>query len=73
MKQDLIIDFIGQIANKDVEVVRCVFLVGGVGLVGPVDADFLRTIQNLKINLLRIYTSAIASVVRMVQMHWSWY
>lgn len=41
--QDLVVDFIAQISNEDVEVVRGVFFVGAVGLVGPVDADFLLT------------------------------
>jgi hypothetical protein len=41
LKKNLIIDFIGQISDEDVEVVRSVFLVRGVGLVGPVDTDLL--------------------------------
>lgn len=42
MKQHLIVDLVGQITDEDVEMVRGVFLVGGVGLIGPVDPDFLR-------------------------------
>ncbi len=45
MKEDFVIDFIGEIADKNVEVIRGVFLIRGVGLVGPVDADLLRTNQ----------------------------
>jgi hypothetical protein len=41
LEKNLIIDFVGEIADKDVEVVGGIFLVGGVGLVSPVDADFL--------------------------------
>ena len=39
--QDLVVDLVGQIAHEDVEVVRRILLVGGIGLVSPVDADFL--------------------------------
>ena len=45
LEKHLVVDFVGQIANKDVEVVRCVFLCGVVGLVSPVDADFLRLVK----------------------------
>jgi hypothetical protein len=41
LQKHLIVDLVGQIADEDVEVVRRVLLVGIVGLVGPVDADFL--------------------------------
>lgn len=41
MEEDLVIDFVGKITNEDVEVVGRVFLGGSVGLVGPVDPDFL--------------------------------
>lgn len=41
LEKHLIIDLIGQIANEDVEVVRGILLRGVVGLVSPVDADFL--------------------------------
>ncbi len=40
--QDLIIHLIAQVTDEDVEVVGGVLLAGAVGLVGPVDADFLR-------------------------------
>lgn len=39
LQQGLVGDLVGQVADKDVEVARGVFLVGGVGLIGPVDAD----------------------------------
>jgi hypothetical protein len=49
LKEDLIVDFIGQITYENVEVVGGVFLVRGVRLVRPVDADFLNTnISDLK-------------------------
>ena len=41
LKQHLVVDFIGQISDEDVEVTRGVLLVLVVGLVGPVHADFL--------------------------------
>lgn len=41
--QDLVVDLIAQVSDEDVEVVRGVFFVRAVGLVGPVDADFLVT------------------------------
>lgn len=44
--QHLVVDFIAQVADEDVEVVRGILLVGAVGLVGPVDADFLQNSQN---------------------------
>lgn len=45
LKKNLIVDFVGQIAHEDVEVVRRVFLGRVVGLVGPVDADFLPSVS----------------------------
>lgn len=39
--KNLIIDFIRQIANKDMEVARGVLLAGRVGLISPVDSDLL--------------------------------
>lgn len=39
--EDLVIDFVGQVTDKDVEVARGVFLARGVGLVRPVDSDLL--------------------------------
>lgn len=39
LEQNFIIDFIAQIAHEDVKVARCVFLIIGVGLIGPVDLD----------------------------------
>lgn len=41
LEENLVVDLVGQIADEDVEVVRGVFLGGVVGLVGPVDANFL--------------------------------
>jgi hypothetical protein len=41
LEQDFVIDLVGQVADEDVEVTRSVLLGGGVGLVGPVDSDFL--------------------------------
>ena len=41
MEKDFIIDFVGEITDKDVKVVGGVFLVRGIRLVGPVDTDFL--------------------------------
>jgi len=41
LEENLIVDFVREIADKDVKVVGGIFLVGGVGLVSPIDADFL--------------------------------
>ena len=41
LQQDFIIDFVTQITDKDVKVVGGVFLVGTVGLIGPVHSDLL--------------------------------
>ena len=41
LEKDLIVDFVGQVADEDVEVAGGVFLGGIIGLVGPVDTDFL--------------------------------
>lgn len=41
LQQHFVVDFIAQITDEDVEMIRCVLLVGVVGLVGPVYADFL--------------------------------
>jgi hypothetical protein len=41
LQKDLVVDFVRQVANEDVEVVGCVLLRGVVRLIGPVDADFL--------------------------------
>jgi hypothetical protein len=41
LQQNFIVDFVGKITNKDVEMVRGIFLCGVVRLVGPVDANFL--------------------------------
>jgi len=42
LEKNFIIDFVREIADKDMKVIRGIFLIGGVGLVGPVDADFLK-------------------------------
>lgn len=41
LQQDLVVDFIAQVPDEDVEMVRGVLLVRAVGLVSPVDANFL--------------------------------
>lgn len=41
LHKDLVVDFVRQISHKDVEVVGSVLLARRVGLVRPVDADFL--------------------------------
>lgn len=41
MSQDFVVDFITQIADENMEVVRSILLAGAVGLVCPVDTDFL--------------------------------
>lgn len=51
--QDLVVDFVAKVANKDVEVVGGVLLARGVGLVSPVDADFL-TILSISIRNIRV-------------------
>lgn len=40
--QDFVVNFVAQISNENVEVVRSIFLVRAVGLVSPVDTDFLQ-------------------------------
>lgn len=39
--EDFIVHFVGKITDENVEVARGIFLAGGVGLIGPVDTDFL--------------------------------
>ena len=41
MSEDFVVNLVGQITDKDVEVIAGVFLVGLVGLVGPVDSYLL--------------------------------
>ena len=41
MEQDFIVDFIAKIAHENMVVVRSIFLVGIVGLISPVDTNFL--------------------------------
>lgn len=45
--EHLIVDFVGQVTHKDVKVGSGVFLVGCVGLVCPVDSDFLRLVSTM--------------------------
>lgn len=45
LKEHLIIDFIGEVTNEDVEMVLSVFFVASIGLVSPVHTDFLETSQ----------------------------
>lgn len=45
LEKDLVVDFIGKIANENVEVVGGVFLGSVVGLVGPVYTDFLSGVR----------------------------
>lgn len=52
LEQDLVIDLVGEITDEDVEVIRCVFLVGVVGLVSPVDTDFLILVSTLAARLM---------------------
>ena len=42
MKENFVVDFIAEITNKDVKVIGSVFFVVAIGLVGPIDTDFLR-------------------------------
>ena len=45
LKEDLIVHLVAKITNENMEMVGSVFLVGVVGLVGPVDTDFLVTVN----------------------------
>jgi hypothetical protein len=55
LKQDLIIDLIGQVADENVEMATGVLLVGIAGLVRPVDADFLpRSACSLQFRHIRV-------------------
>lgn len=45
LSQDLVVHFVAQITDKDVEMVGSVLLVGVVRLVSPIDADFLNSSQ----------------------------
>lgn len=47
LQEDLVVDLVGQIANENVEVVGRVLFARRVGLIGPVDADFLFAGQHL--------------------------
>lgn len=48
LQEDFIVDLVGQIADEDVEVVRGVFLGRVVGLIGPIDTDFLRLLMRAR-------------------------
>lgn len=41
MKEDLVIDFVGEIANENVEVIGGILLVRSIRLVRPVDSNLL--------------------------------
>lgn len=41
LKEDFIVDFVAKITNEDMEMVRSILLVGVVGLIGPIDTNFL--------------------------------
>jgi hypothetical protein len=41
LEKDLIVDFVGQVTDEDVEVVGSILLGGVVRLISPVDANFL--------------------------------
>jgi len=43
LEQNLIVDLVRQISDKDVEVLRSVFFASVVGLVSPVDTNFLES------------------------------
>jgi hypothetical protein len=45
LKKDFIIDLVGEIADEDVKVIRCIFLGRGIGLISPINADFLREVS----------------------------
>lgn len=45
LSEDLVVDLVGQVSNKDMEVAGGILLAGGIGLIGPVDADFLSYIS----------------------------
>lgn len=50
LEQDFIVDFIGKVSNEDVEVVGSVLLVRLVGLIRPVDTDFLHEVVSFRLN-----------------------
>lgn len=56
LQKHLIVDFVGQITDEDVEVVRGILFVVGIGLVGPVDTDFLA-----KLSVVRSAASRVAA------------
>jgi hypothetical protein len=43
LHENLIIHLVGEVADEDVKVARSVLLVRVIGLIGPVDANFLNT------------------------------
>ncbi len=47
LEENLIVDFVGQVADEDVEVTGGIFLGGVVGLVCPVDTNFLTGVRKL--------------------------
>lgn len=47
LQENFIVHLIGEVAHKDVKVVRCILLVLVIGLVGPVDANLLRATSTI--------------------------
>jgi hypothetical protein len=45
LEQNLVVDLVGQITDENVMMTTSIFLVRGVGLIGPVDADFLQVLS----------------------------
>lgn len=63
LSQNLIVHLIAQVTNEDVEVVGSVFLAGAVGLISPVDADFLKTsdtVSKFQPGLITFVTSCLS-------------
>lgn len=61
--QNLVVHLIAQVTNEDVEVVGSVLLAGAVGLISPVDADFLEksgTVSEFLQDLITFVTSSLS-------------
>ena len=48
MKKNLVVNFIAKVTDKNMEMVRGVFLIGIVRLIGPINADFLCDVSKLR-------------------------
>ena len=48
MKENLVVNFIAKGANKNLEMIGGVFLVGIIGLICPIDANFLSDVSKLR-------------------------